>query len=1363
MTLPLATGDTLQGTAGTASAVTYSIYGDEITAGPTNTYKRVAQGQMAISGSTLYTVPGSTATIVKIIHLVNTTGTAVAVALFNGGSAAGNSIGAFTIPANGQATWTATGGWTIKDANGATLTTSTLTLTGDVTGSGTGSVATTLAMVNTNTGSFGDASHVSQVTLNGKGLATAASSVAIAITSGAVSGLGPLATATNLSGDITTSGSGVTTLPSVNSGVGSFGSATTVPVVTLNAKGQVTAASSTTIAITSSAVTDFVEAAQDAVGSALTDSPSVDFTYNDAGNSITARTLNPLVSRVTAASKTYALADNAQWYERINGGSAMTDTLPTLSAGDNGFTVGVHNKGTTVAETITFTGAGSEVIGDTGTSYVLNYACRQTFIWTGTKWLFGAGNANLPKSPSSAPGAGDFATFTDTAGRQLSSQTLAATKTALGLTGTNSGDQSYTASGDATAPSSATTLVLTLATVNTNVGSFGDASHVMSQTVNAKGLTTAAASVPIAIASTAVSGLGPLATVSNLTGDVTSVGAATTLPTVNANVGTFGDATHVAQVVTNAKGQITGVTSVAIGNNFGVVTGNTGTANSDVTGDTIAITGTGSVSTAATDSPDGLVITNAAATRTAAGNMSAVDYNRVRKEWDAYADFGLVGDLRSVEELPASGTQVVMTSGSNVVNIPNSGATTPFTSTAVDAGKRITIEGAGASGAMLVGFIGAVNTSTQCTVLATVGGSALNASTTVTANATGPVTVHVQWGADNTTAIGTMTTAINAQVYGCPKITFGGNESADWTNAWGIPVPIVFNKTVWLEGIGSWHTTDIGDYTKTGSTRLAWWGTSSDGGTAFGAMIIIAPTGTQALKRPRLSELFLDGRNGNQNQALWLLKWTSCHGASLDNVGFMDALAGAMWTDIATSPTEAADFTRFSFNALCFRQLDDSLLHAPTTTPTTTSSTITLSGTGQTITLASVTGFSAGGGYAWCQSVAGKVCLFQYTGVSGSTLTGCTVAAEDLADPPVLAANLFVAGCTPSKGVAWKASGNASHNTCCGSVRDVQVSFGGTWGPAAIEVGNSDTVDITMAQMNGGSNTTGTNGNRQQRPGVRLNGSNVSGTLAARNWVFQSIDPGGSPGGPLGGISAMGVTNAGALLVAPTGPHYVARMDMGNGAPLPTVELGASLFWNGNGMFIEGGLNSLTANQSLNATVANVVNGCSVVVPPQGWQVGTRLVWDILLSKTAVGTAWTLNVRQHSSLTAGGGTLIATVAFTATAAIDEGGVHVELVCNSLGGSGTALARYRAFHNAGTTAGAAGLFTGGATPAVVPTLSASNQATVSFEGVFTMAAFNTSAPGSGPTFLFLEIVPTTASTVMTVLAPSGVACLKDANP
>lgn len=69
---------------------------------------------------------------------------------------------------------------------------------------------------------------------------------------------------------------------------GSFGSATETVTFTVDQQGRLTAASEQNIAIPASQVTDFNEAAQDAVGTILTDSSSIDFTYNDGAPSITA-------------------------------------------------------------------------------------------------------------------------------------------------------------------------------------------------------------------------------------------------------------------------------------------------------------------------------------------------------------------------------------------------------------------------------------------------------------------------------------------------------------------------------------------------------------------------------------------------------------------------------------------------------------------------------------------------------------------------------------------------------------------------------------------------------------------------------------------------------------------------------------------------------------------------------------------------------------------------------------------------------------------------------------------------------------------------------------------------------------------
>lgn len=154
-------------------------------------------------------------------------------------------------------------------------------LTGDVTASGTGSQATTLATVNANVGSFGDATHVGTFTVNAKGLVTAASSVLItgAAPTGAAGGdlsgtypnptvskingvnLGVVtATSANLliangsswvsqtmSGDAVISATGSLTLASTAVTPGSYGDGTHVGSFTVDAKGRLTAAGTVTI------------------------------------------------------------------------------------------------------------------------------------------------------------------------------------------------------------------------------------------------------------------------------------------------------------------------------------------------------------------------------------------------------------------------------------------------------------------------------------------------------------------------------------------------------------------------------------------------------------------------------------------------------------------------------------------------------------------------------------------------------------------------------------------------------------------------------------------------------------------------------------------------------------------------------------------------------------------------------------------------------------------------------------------------------------------------------------------------------------------------------------------------------------
>lgn len=103
--ITLAAADTIAGVAASATTVTYSMFGMEY-ASATETYKKLAQGQLGGTAGTLYTVPASTTTFIEEIVLANTSTSSIAgVILYSGGTAAANQItGSLTIPANGKIT-----------------------------------------------------------------------------------------------------------------------------------------------------------------------------------------------------------------------------------------------------------------------------------------------------------------------------------------------------------------------------------------------------------------------------------------------------------------------------------------------------------------------------------------------------------------------------------------------------------------------------------------------------------------------------------------------------------------------------------------------------------------------------------------------------------------------------------------------------------------------------------------------------------------------------------------------------------------------------------------------------------------------------------------------------------------------------------------------------------------------------------------------------------------------------------------------------------------------------------------------------------------------------------------------------------
>lgn len=146
--IPLGPGDSLHGLAGTASAITYTVFGAASTS--TGTINRVlAQGQLATTDAVLYAVPGQggTGTSVTLVTLANSTGAVVAgVSLaINGTAATGANqlLSSISIPANGFVTMNGQT-WQVHDNRGNTTQTGFDALCGS-------SVAASAAIVNAET------------------------------------------------------------------------------------------------------------------------------------------------------------------------------------------------------------------------------------------------------------------------------------------------------------------------------------------------------------------------------------------------------------------------------------------------------------------------------------------------------------------------------------------------------------------------------------------------------------------------------------------------------------------------------------------------------------------------------------------------------------------------------------------------------------------------------------------------------------------------------------------------------------------------------------------------------------------------------------------------------------------------------------------------------------------------------------------------------------------------------------------------------------------------------------------------------------------------------------------------------------
>lgn len=297
------------------------------------------------------------------------------------------------------------------------------------------------------------------------------------------------ATATFASVDGSANVSTAVTLATVNSNVGQFGSTTSVPVVTVNAKGLVTAVSTVTIgsslAIAGGTGTDTVTLGTDTltftggtgVTTAVTDNTVTVSIGQDVAttSSVTFNnvTVNGTLSSDDITAANVSVAGNAT----ITGNLTVQGTTTTV----NSTAVAVADINITLAkdaaDASAANGAGLTVAGSGATL---------TYTSANDRWNF---NKDLVVTNVYGTLVGNA----DTATKLATARAISA-----------SGDASWTVNFDGSAAASS---AITLATVNSNVGSFGDSVTVPSFTVNAKGLVTAASSTAIPTATASVLGL----------------------------------------------------------------------------------------------------------------------------------------------------------------------------------------------------------------------------------------------------------------------------------------------------------------------------------------------------------------------------------------------------------------------------------------------------------------------------------------------------------------------------------------------------------------------------------------------------------------------------------------------------------------------------------------------------------------------------------------------------------------------------------------------------------------------------------------------------------------------------------------
>jgi len=351
------------------------------------------------------------------------------------------------------------------------------------------------------------------------------------------------------------------TLATVNANIGTYGSASLIPIITVNEKGLVTAVStasiSTSLNIAGTIGTDTVQLGTDtltfeggtgvvteisnnkvniAIGQAVGTEDDVTF------NSVT---VNGSLNSDDITASNISIAGNAT----IVGNLTVQGTTTTI----NSTTVAVGDLNIELAKDATSAaganGAGLTVIGPT-------VPAGFTYSSTDDRW-------NMNKQLNVELVHGDLDGTATSANRLATARTL-------------------TLNGDATAAftgfngTADITTAITLAASGVSAGTYGANDSVARVVVDSKGRVTSAENILINInAAQVVQGTLNAGRLPSFSGDVTStVGTSVlSLATVNANVGTFGTGVVIPSITVNAKGLVTAVAETLIPTATSVVKG----------------------------------------------------------------------------------------------------------------------------------------------------------------------------------------------------------------------------------------------------------------------------------------------------------------------------------------------------------------------------------------------------------------------------------------------------------------------------------------------------------------------------------------------------------------------------------------------------------------------------------------------------------------------------------------------------------------------------------------------------------------------------------------------------------------------